>query len=70
MAKAISKTQVSGIRVVLGVFRATLVRELEAETYILPVDIYCAECQARHIRRVFASLTGAYIQEQCRMISS
>ena len=43
MAKAISKTQVSGIRVVLGVFRATLVRELEAETYILPVDIYCAK---------------------------
>ncbi len=58
------------MRVVSGAFRATPVRELEAETYIPPVDIYCAERRARHIRRVFASPTGAYIQEQCRMISS
>ena len=70
MAKAISKTQVSGMRVVSGAFRATLIRELEAETYIPPMDIYCAKRQARHIRKVFASLTGAYIQEQCRIIYS
>ena len=43
MAKAISKTQASGIRVVLGAFRATPIRELEAETYILLVDIYYIE---------------------------
>jgi hypothetical protein len=43
VAKVISKTQVSGIRVVLGAFRATLIRELEAETYILLIDIYCAK---------------------------
>ena len=53
-----------------GAYRATPIRELEAETYTPLVDIYCAELRARRIRKIYASPAGAYIQEQCRMISN
>ncbi len=68
--RAISKIQASGIRVVAGAYRATPIRELEAETYTPLVDIYCVELRARQIRKIYTSLAGAYIQEQCRMISN
>ena len=58
------------MRVVSGAFRATPIRELEAETYTLPIDIYCVKLQARHIKKIYASPASIYIQEQCRMISS
>ena len=51
VVQAISKVQAGGIRVVAGAFRATPVREFEAETYTPPLDVYCSELRARHIRR-------------------
>jgi hypothetical protein len=68
--QAISKVQASGMRIVAGAFRATPIRELEAETFIPPLDIYCSELRARHIRRTYSSPVGTFIKEQCRMISS
>jgi hypothetical protein len=38
-------------RVVAGAFRATPIRELEAETYTPPLDVYCGELRAGQIRR-------------------
>ena len=49
---------------------ATPIRELEKETFVPPIDIYCKEIWARHIRRTYASPVGCYIQEQCRTIGS
>ena len=66
--KAIAKIQASSLRAVAGAFRATPIRELETETYIPPLDIYCKELYARHIRRTYKSKAGAFIQEQCRAI--
>jgi exonuclease III len=70
VVQAISKVQASGMRVVAGAFRATPVRELEAETFTPPLDVYCSELRARHIRRTYSSQVGSFIKEQCRMISS
>ena len=53
-----------------GAFRATPIRELEAETFTPPLDVYCSELRARHIRRTYSSPVGTFIKEQCRMISS
>ena len=58
------------MRVVSRAFKATFIKELEAETYTSLIDIYYAELQAKHIRKIYASPAGIYIQEQCRMISS
>jgi hypothetical protein len=58
------------MRLVSGAYRATPIRELETETHIPPVDIYCKELRARRIRKIYSSPVGTYIQEQCRMISS
>jgi hypothetical protein len=44
--------------------------ELESETFTPPLDIYCSELRARHIRRTYASDVGDYIKGQCRMIAS
>src|ERR1700742_1917428 len=68
--QAISKVQASGMRVVAGAFRATPIRELEAETFTPPLDVYCSELRARQIRRTYSSPVGMFIKEQCRMISS
>ena len=70
VVQAVSKVQASGMRIVAGAFRATPIRELEAETFIPPLDIYCSELRARHIRRTYSSPVGTFIKEQCRMISS
>jgi hypothetical protein len=68
--KAISKLQSRGLRLVAGAYKATPIRELEKETFVPPIDIYCKEIWARHIRRTYASPVGSYIQEQCRAIRS
>jgi hypothetical protein len=68
--KAISKLQSRGLRLVAGAYKATPIRELEKETFVPPIDIYCKEILARHIRRTYASPAGSYIQEQCRAIVS
>ena len=70
VVQAIGKVQASGMRVVAGAYRATPIRELETETFTPPLDIYCSELKARHIRRTYASQAGTFIQEQCRMIRS
>jgi hypothetical protein len=53
---------------VAGAYRATLIRELEKEVLVLPIDIYYSELRARHIRRTYSSPAGVFIQEQCKMI--
>jgi len=68
--KAISKLQSKGLRLVAGAYKATPIRELEKETFVPPIDIYCKEIWAKHIRRTYASPAGSYIQEQCRAIGS
>ena len=70
MIKAISKLQSRGLRLVAGAYKATPIREFEKETFVPPIDIYCKEIWARHIRRTYASPVGSYIQEQCREIRS
>ena len=69
MTQAIQKIQNKGLRVVAGAYRATPIRELEREVFIPPIDIYCSELYARHIRRTYASPVGVFIQEQCSTIS-
>ena len=64
------QVQSSGLRVVAGAFRATPITELETETFTPPLDIYCKEQVAAHIRRTFSSPVGSFIREQCRTISS
>jgi hypothetical protein len=53
---------------VAGAYRATLIRELEKEVLVPPIDIYYSELWARHIRRTYSSPAGVFIQEQCKMI--
>ena len=62
--------QSSGLRIVAGAFKATPIRELETETYTPPLDIYCREQAASHIRCTYSSSVGTFIQEQCQIISS
>ena len=62
--------QASGMRIVARAFRATPIRELEAKTFIPPLDIYYSKLRARHIRRTYSLLVRTFIKEQCRMISS
>jgi hypothetical protein len=33
-----------------------------------PIDIYCNELRAKHLRRTYSSPVGAFIQEQCNTI--
>jgi hypothetical protein len=70
VVKTIRKVQSGGMRVTSGAFRATPIRELEAETLTPPIEVYCAALRAKQIRRIYTSPAGAYIQEQCTMISS
>ena len=69
VAQVIQKIQNKGLRAVAGAFRATLIRELEREVFIPPINIYYSKLYARHIRRTYTSPVGAFIQEQCSTIS-
>ena len=51
-------------------YKATLIRELEKETFVAPIDIYCKEVLTRHILRTYTSLVGSFIQEQCQIARS
>jgi hypothetical protein len=53
---------------VAGACCATPIRELEKEVLVPPIDIYCSELRARHIRRTYSSPAGVFIQKQCKMI--
>jgi hypothetical protein len=68
VVQAIQKVQNKGLRAVAGAYRATPIRELEKEVLVPPIDIYCSELRARHIRRTYSSPAGEFIQEQCKMI--
>ena len=69
VVQAISKVQNKGLRGVAGAYRATPIRELEKEVLVPPVEIYYSKLRARHLRRTYASLVGAFIREQCGVIS-
>jgi hypothetical protein len=68
VVQAIQKVQNKGLRAVAGAYRATPIRELEKEVLIPPIDIYCSELRARHIRRTYSSPAVVFIQDQCKMI--
>jgi hypothetical protein len=68
VARAISKVQNQGLRTVAGAYRATPIRELEKETLVPPIDIYCSELRALHLRRTYSSPVGDFIRAQCNTI--
>jgi hypothetical protein len=51
-----------------GAYHATPIRELEKEVLVPPIDIYCSELRARHIRRTYSSPARVFIQKQYKMI--
>jgi hypothetical protein len=68
VARAISKVQSQGLRIIAGAYRATPIRELEKETLVPPIDIYCSELRALHLRRTYSSPVGDFIRGQCKTI--
>jgi hypothetical protein len=68
VVQAIQKVQNKGLQAIAEAYRATLIRELEKEVLVLPIDIYCSKLCARHIRRTYASLARVFIQEQYKII--
>ena len=66
--QAIRKVQNQGLRTVAGAYRATPIRELEKETLVPPIDIYCSELRALHLRRTYSSPVGDFIRSQCNTI--
>ncbi len=68
VVRAISKIQNQGLRAVAGAYRATPIRELEKEVLVPPIDVYCSEIRAQHLRRTYSSPVGDFIQEQCNTI--
>ena len=46
VARAIQTLQNQGLYIVAGAYKATLVRELEKETFIPPIELYCNELRA------------------------
>jgi hypothetical protein len=49
-------------------YHATLIRELEKEVLVPPINIYYSKLRARHIQRTYFSLTRVFIQKQYKMI--
>ena len=37
---------------------------------VAPVDLYCKELRARHLRRTYASPVGRFIKEQCQAVQN
>ena len=56
------------MRTVAGAYRATPIRELEKETLVPPIEIYCNELRALHLRRTYSSPVGDFIRGQCKTI--
>ena len=44
-----------------GAYKATLIQELEKETFVALINIYCKEVLTRHILRTYISLVGTFI---------
>jgi hypothetical protein len=66
--QAIQKIQNQGLRAIAGAYKATPIRELEKETFVPPIDIYCSELRALHLRRTYATPVGDFIRSQCNVI--
>ena len=68
IAAKLQKQQNQGLRIVLGAFKATPIRQLETEAYVPPLDIWLngriARCQARMERSGMAQK----IRVACRAI--
>lgn len=56
------------LRTVNGAFKATPIRELEAEVYVPPIDLVMKEQRAAHVQRVFQAPVGDFIRAQCLKI--
>ena len=61
VAQAIQKISNKGLCVVVGAYQATLIRELEREVFIPPIDIYNSKLYTRHIQRTYASPVSVFI---------
>ena len=68
--RAIDKIQNQGLCSVAEAYRAIPIRELEKETLVPPIDIYCSELRAMHLRRTYSSPVGDFIRSQCNTIRS
>jgi hypothetical protein len=66
VVQAIQKVQNKGLRAVAGAYRATPIRELEKEVLVPPIDIYCSELCARHIRRTYSLSAGVLYKSNVR----
>jgi hypothetical protein len=63
VARAISKVQSQGLRIIAGAYRATPIRELEKETLVPLINIYYSELRALHLRRTYSSLVSDFIRD-------
>jgi hypothetical protein len=68
VVQAIQKVQNKGLRAVAEAYHATLIRELEKEVLVLPINIYYSKLCAKHIQRTYSSPAGVFIQKQYRII--
>ena len=68
VARTIQTLQNQGLCIVAGAYKATPIRELEKETFIPPIKLYCNELRAQHLRRTYSSLVGDFIRNQCKSI--
>ncbi len=68
LAAKLQPTQNKCLRVVAGAYRATLVRALETETYIPPLDLYLDSRLAAFRDRLANSQVGQSIQRACKVI--
>ena len=64
----IKTLQNHGLRAVAGAYKATPIRELEKEVLVPPIELYCNELRAQHLRRTYSSPVGEFIQNQCKAI--
>ena len=64
----VQKHQNQGLRTVLGAFKATPIRQLEAESYVPPLDLWLNGRVARFQARLEHSGIAQKIQDACRTI--
>jgi hypothetical protein len=68
VVQAIQKVQNKGLRAVARAYHATLIRELEKEVLVSPIDIYYSKLRARHIQRTYSLPARVFIQKQYKII--
>jgi len=68
LAAKLQRYQNQGLRVVLGAFKATPIRQLETEAYVPPLDLWLNGRVARYQARIARSGIAKLIDEACTAI--